>query len=101
MERLEPEGDRLHGADLSRPRAKKARDAIDEEAMRTGRPVGRFVDGAYRYSLPIILGNTMAAPKDICESCHGGAMDIKDGEVIAVFSSSLSTAQDFSALRRS
>ena len=79
---------------------KKVRDAIDEEAMRTGRSVGRFVDGAYRYSLPIVLGKTMAASKDICESCHGGAMDIKDGEVIAVFSSSLSTAQDFSALRQ-
>ena len=26
--------------------------------MRTGRPVGRFVDGAYRYSLPIVLGVT-------------------------------------------
>ena len=78
---------------------KVAIDAIDEEAMQTGRPVARFVDGAYRYSRPIILGHTLAAPKEICESCHGAGMGLNDGEVIAVFSSRVSTAADFAALR--
>src|SRR5215207_8827662 len=31
---------------------KPARDAIDEEALRTAKPVARFVDGTYRYSMP-------------------------------------------------
>jgi len=79
--------------------AKAAVDGVDEEAMRTGRPVARFVTGAYRYSMPIILGRTLAAPKEICESCHGLGMGLQDGEVIAVFSSSVSTAADFAALR--
>jgi len=79
--------------------AKPAVDAVDEEAMRTGRPVARFVDGAYRYSRPIILGQTLSAPKEICESCHGLGMGLADGEVIAVFSSRVSTAADFAALR--
>jgi methyl-accepting chemotaxis protein len=78
---------------------KAAVDEVDEEAMRTGRPVARFVAGAYRYSTPIILGRTLAAPKEICESCHGLGMGLQDGEVIAVFSSSVSTAADFAALR--
>ena len=51
--------------------AKAPVDEIDKEALRTGRPVARFVDGAYRYSLPIILGQTLAAPKENCEGCHG------------------------------
>ena len=78
---------------------KAAVDDIDQEAMRTGRPVARFVAGAYRYSMPIVLGRTLAAPKEICESCHGAAMGLQDGEVIAVFSSSVSTAADFAALQ--
>ena len=79
--------------------AKAAVDDVDEEAMRTGRPVARFVAGAYRYSMPIILGRTLAAPKEICMSCHGAGMGLEEGEVIAVFSSSVSTAADFAALR--
>ena len=79
--------------------AKAAVDDVDEEVMRTGRPVARFVAGAYRYSMPIILGRTLAAPKEICESCHGAGMGLEDGEVIAVFSSSVSTAKDMAALR--
>jgi methyl-accepting chemotaxis protein len=79
--------------------AKAAVDDVDEEAMRTGRPVARFVAGAYRYSTPIILGRTLAAPKEICMSCHGAGMGLEEGEVIAVFSSSVSTAADFAALR--
>jgi len=79
--------------------AKTAVDDVDAEAMRTGRPVAQFVAGAYRYSMPIVLGRTLAAPKEICESCHGLGMGLQDGEVIAVFSSSVSTAADFDALR--
>jgi methyl-accepting chemotaxis protein len=67
--------------------------------MRAGRPVARFVAGAYRYSTPIILGRTLAAPKEICMSCHGAGMGLEEGEVIAVFSSRVSTAADFAALR--
>ena len=67
--------------------------------MRAGLPVARFVAGAYRYSMPIILGRTLAAPKEICMSCHGAGMGLEESEVIAVFSSSVSTAADFAALR--
>jgi methyl-accepting chemotaxis protein len=80
--------------------AKMPLDSIDEEALRTGQPIGRFVEGAYRYSLPIVLGKTLAARKGICGSCHAGAIGQRDGEVIAVFSSSISTAEDIAALRR-
>jgi methyl-accepting chemotaxis protein len=80
--------------------AKAPRDAIDEEAMRTGHAVGRFVDGAYRYSLPIVLGVTAGAEQQVCHICHEQNMGLHDGNVIAVFSSSLSTASDFGALRR-
>ncbi len=79
--------------------AKAPIDEIDREALRTGRPVARFVDGAYRYSLPIILGQTLAASKETCRGCHSAGMGLKDGEVIAVFSSSISTAKDMAALR--
>ena len=79
--------------------AKAAVDDVDEEAMRSGRPVARFVAGAYRYSMPIVLGRTLAAPKEICLSCHGAGMGLEEGEVIAVFSSSVSTDADFAALR--
>ena len=40
--------------------AKAPLDSIDQEALRTGQPIGRFVDGTYRYSLPIVLGQTLA-----------------------------------------
>ncbi len=80
--------------------AKAPLDEIDKEAMRTGRPIARFVDGAYRYSLPIILGQTLAAPKENCDGCHAAGEGMKEGEVIAVFSSSLSTVKDMSALRQ-
>ena len=79
---------------------KPPRDPIDEEVLRTGRPLGRFVDDTYRYSLPIILGVTAGTDQQACRDCHGPKMNQKDGEVIAVFSSSLSTAAGFAALRR-
>jgi methyl-accepting chemotaxis protein len=49
--------------------------------------------------MPIVLGQTLAAPKEICQSCHGAAMGLEEGEVIAVFSSSVSTDADFAVLR--
>ncbi len=75
-------------------------DAVDEEALRTGRPTGRFVDGAYRYSLPIVLGVTAGTDQKTCFDCHGATMNLTRGQVLSVFSSSLSTAADFGALRR-
>ena len=78
---------------------KVAQDAIDDEAMRTGRPVTRLVDGAYRYSLPIVLGVSGGAEQQSCHICHGANMGLADGQVIAVFSTSLSTAAEFAALR--
>jgi methyl-accepting chemotaxis protein len=80
--------------------SKPPRDAIDEEALRTGRPVGRFVDGAYRYSLPIVLGVSPGSDQPSCYACHGATMNLTKGQVLSVFSSSLSTAADFAALRR-
>jgi methyl-accepting chemotaxis protein len=79
--------------------AKTPRDAMDEAAMRTGQAVFGFVDGAYRYSFPIVLGVTAGAEQTICRACHGGAMGIKDGQTIAVFSSSLPAAAEFARLR--
>ena len=79
--------------------AKAPMDEIDKEALANGRPIERFADGAYRYSVPIVLGKTLAGSKEVCESCHGAGMGLQDGEVIAVFSSSLSTAKDMNALR--
>src|ERR1019366_9176653 len=79
---------------------KRPRDAIDDEVLRTGQPVGQFVAGAYRYSLPIVFGVTPGASGQNCVMCHGRLMGEKKGDVIAVFSSSLSTSADFAALRR-
>ena len=80
--------------------AKLPQDEIDVAALRSGRPQGRFVDGAYRYSLPIVLGVTLGAEQEACHVCHQRKMDLQDGQVIAVFSSRLSTTQEFAALRR-
>src|SRR5690348_7502574 len=75
------------------------RDAMDEAALRTGMTVAGFVDGTYRYSFPIVLGVTAGAEQTICRACHGGAMGIKDGQAIAVFSSNLPAAAEFVRLR--
>lgn len=79
---------------------KPPRDAIDEEALRTGKPVGRFVDGSYRYSLPIIIGDTAGTEQQGCRDCHGQGRTPNGVRVLSVFSSSLSTATEFAALRR-
>jgi len=79
---------------------KPPQDALDQEALAGGRIASGFVDGAYRYSMPIVLGVTPGADKPVCHICHGANMGLKDGEVIAVFSASLSTATEFADLRR-
>jgi len=79
--------------------AKLPMDDIDQEALRTGHPIARMIDGAYRYSLPIVLGVTEGANQESCHACHG-AMGLKDGDVIAVMSSSLSTAAPRAKLRQ-
>jgi methyl-accepting chemotaxis protein len=78
---------------------KPPRDDIDREALQTAQPVGRFVDGAYRYSLPIVLGVTEGAKDEVCHGCHDG-MGLQNGEVIAVLSSQLSTAAEDAKLRQ-
>ena len=75
-------------------------DDIDREVLRTGQPVGRMVGGAYRYSVPIVLGVTQGTNQPVCHACHGRITDEADGDVIAVFSSSLSTAAEQAALHR-
>ena len=80
--------------------AKVALDAVDEEALRTGQPVGRFVNDTYRYSLPIVQGSSLVTKQEICITCHVSGMGTKNGEVIAVFSSSVPTTKDFALLRQ-
>jgi len=73
---------------------KLAVDEVDKEALRTGQPVGRFVGDTYRYSLPIVHGQSLVMKQESCIMCHGPGMGAKDGEVIAVFSSSLPIGKD-------
>jgi methyl-accepting chemotaxis protein len=49
--------------------------------------------------MPIVEGSALMK-QDSCIGCHGAAMGTKDGDVIAVFSSSLNTTADFAALRQ-
>lgn len=79
---------------------KLPQDAVDEEVLRTGKSIGRFVGDTYRYSMPITLDSNADGGKGKCGVCHTGAMEQKDGEVIAVFSSSLSTAREVADVRR-
>ncbi len=78
---------------------KLPRDAVDDEAFAAKHPVGRMVGGFYRYSYPIVLGVTEGANQPVCFTCHGEGMGLKKGEVIAVLSSSLSTAESLAKLR--
>ena len=77
---------------------KLSQDVVDDEVLRTGQSIGRFVGDTYRYSMPIVLGNN--ANSGACGACHTGAMGQNNDEVIAVFSSSLSTVKEVAALRR-
>lgn len=89
-----------HMKDVEPERAPKLpKDDVDAEAFATKAAVGRFTDGFYRYSLPIVLGVTDGAKEEICHSCHGG-MGMQDGDVIAVLSSSLSTTESEARLNQ-
>jgi methyl-accepting chemotaxis protein len=79
---------------------KPPHDAIDEEALRTGQPVGRFVGDTYRYSLPIIIGVTAGTEQPSCRICHTAGRTPNGVQALSVFSSSLATAADFASLRR-
>ena len=84
--------------ELTPERAPKiARDAIDEEVLRTGRIVARFDGDDYRYSLPIVMGRPLSAPKETCQLCHGELMGLKEGETIAVFSSRIAAGDEIAA----
>jgi methyl-accepting chemotaxis protein len=84
-----------HMQEISPERQPKApKDDIDQEALTTGQPIGRMVNGYYRYALPIVLGKTRGADQQVCHDCHEYLMGIHDGEVIAVLSSSLSAANE-------
>ena len=74
-------------------------DDVDREAFATKQPVGRQLDGAYRYAYPIVLGVTDGANQEVCFGCHA-AMGMQSGDVIAVLSSSLSTAESEAKLHR-
>jgi len=76
---------------------KLSQDVVDDEVLRTGQSIGRFVGDTYRYSMPIVLGNN--ANSGACGACHTGAMGQNNDEVIAVFSSR-STVKEVAALRR-
>jgi methyl-accepting chemotaxis protein len=78
---------------------KPPQDLVDEEVFRTGKPIGRFVGDTYRYSMPIVLSNGADGGKGMCGACHTGAMGQNEGDVIAVFSSGLSTVKEVAALR--
>ncbi len=83
----------------SKHAAKLPVDAIDEEVLRTGQPIGRFVGDFYRYSFPIVLGVTPGTDRESCYACHA-PMKQERGELLGVFSSSLATAGEFAALRQ-
>jgi len=78
---------------------KTAQDAVDEEAMRTAQPVGRFVGTVYRFSMPIVLGVTSGTDSRSCVSCHTNLMDQEKGEVLGILSSSLSVEAEMTKLR--
>jgi methyl-accepting chemotaxis protein len=84
----------------ARRAAKRPLDAVDEEALRLGRPVGRFVGDSYRFSMPIVLGVTSGTDRESCYACHTQGIGQNKGETIAVLSSSLSAVEDFAALRQ-
>jgi len=81
-------------------RKKPALDAIDEEALRTGKVISRFDGDLYRYSVPIIMGAVGESDVKICHSCHANLMDTEDGTVIAVFSSALDVTKEIAEARR-
>lgn len=79
---------------------KTPKDAIDEEALTTRKMVSRREGDSYRLAYPIVLGVTNGADQDVCFTCHKEGMGIEKGEVIAVLSSSLSTAEPDAILHK-
>jgi methyl-accepting chemotaxis protein len=79
---------------------KAAHDDIDEEALRTGQPVGRFVGDTYRYSIPIVWGVAPVTKHESCGGCHASGIGEKNGDVVNVFSSSLNTIEERAAMRQ-
>ena len=79
--------------------AKSAHDAVDEEALSSGHPVGRLVGDTYRYSLPIIMGVTPGTDDSECQACHTRLMKQQTGDVMAVFSSGIDTKARFAEVR--
>ena len=78
---------------------KVPQDDIDREAFDLKKPVGRMLDGTYRYAYPIVLGVTDGADQEVCFACHGG-MGMEKGDVIAVLSSSLTTTDAEAKLKK-
>ena len=78
---------------------KVPQDDIDREAFELKKPVGRLLDGTYRYAYPIVLGVTDGADQEVCFACHGG-MGMEKGDVIAVLSSSLTTTDAEAKLKK-
>jgi diguanylate cyclase (GGDEF)-like protein len=95
-----PQVTRFMAETAPQERPKVPKDWVDEAALNSGLPVGRFVGDGYRFSMPIILGVTRGAEQKACHVCHQQNMGLHDGEVIAVFSSRLPAAQEFAALRQ-
>ena len=76
---------------------KKPQDAIDEEVLNSGQPVGRFEGDMYRFSMPIIISSDET--NQVCRRCHFKVMDQQEGKPVAVFSSSLDVSKDRAAAR--
>ena len=69
-------------------------DSVDQEAIDTLKPVGRFIDETtYRYTMPVVLGQKSGG-HPICYTCHGEGMGIKDGEPIGGFSIAYDASED-------
>ena len=68
-------------------------DAVDREAIKTGKPVSRLLGGyVFRLTQPVILGQGAADQKK-CFACHGRDMGMKEGEVIGALSIGLDVTQ--------
>lgn len=76
------------------------RDAVDREALDTGRAVERLGDdGVFRFSEPVVLGRGVAALPQ-CVTCHTGDMGIQDGEPIGAYSLAFDTKDQYTGLIR-
>jgi len=75
-------------------------DDVDAEAFSTRQLVARRDGDTYRLAYPIVLGVTKGADQEVCFTCHKDGMGLEKGDVIAVLSSSLSTAEPDAMLNR-